>query len=166
MGEYDDYPHIVIERERGGTGPFVWGALLGAAVALLLAPRTGAETQAEIRDRARRLREAAEGRVNDARDTVTGAVERTRSEVTGRIHSVRGVIETRADQARQAVEVGRRAARDARAELERRVSDAKAAYRAGTEGPISSGGMAAPVVEAEVVIVETTIEGPRNDGLA
>ncbi|MBV9773723.1 MAG: YtxH domain-containing protein [Gemmatimonadetes bacterium] len=163
MGEYDDYPHIVIERERGGLGLFVWGALLGAAAALLLTPRTGAETQAELRDRARRLRDAAEGRVNDARDTVTGAVERTRSEVTGRINTVRGAIETRADQARQAVEVGRRAALDARAELERRVSDAKAAYRAGTDGLQPAA--APPVVEAEVIIVETSVEGSGSDGL-
>lgn len=163
MGDHDDYPYIVIERERGGLGPFLWGALLGAGAALLLAPRTGAETQAEIRDRARRLREAAEGRVNDARDTVTGAVERTRSEVTGRLGTVREAFETRAEQARQAVEVGRRAARDARTELERRVSDAKAAYRAGTDGLQPA---AAPVVEAEVLIVETTVEPAGDDGLA
>ncbi|HEX2091523.1 MAG TPA: YtxH domain-containing protein, partial [Longimicrobiaceae bacterium] len=114
MADYDDLPHIIIERDRGGLGPFVWGALLGAAAALLLAPRTGAETQREIRERARRLREVAEGRVTDARDTVAGAVERARSQVTDQISTLRETIETRADQARYAVETGRRAAREAR----------------------------------------------------
>ncbi|HEV2149381.1 MAG TPA: YtxH domain-containing protein, partial [Longimicrobiaceae bacterium] len=94
MRDYDDYPRIVIERESGGLGAFVWGALLGAGAALLLAPRTGAETQRELRERARRLRETAEGRVTEARDTVTGAVDRARGEVTDRISAVRDAIET------------------------------------------------------------------------
>ena len=57
-------------------GPFVWGALLGAGVALLLAPRSGQETQEEIRRTATRLRTGVEDRVTYARDSVTGAVTR------------------------------------------------------------------------------------------
>ncbi|HEX8274239.1 MAG TPA: YtxH domain-containing protein [Longimicrobiaceae bacterium] len=162
MRDYDDYPHIVIERERGGFGPFVWGALLGAGAALLLAPRTGADTQRELRERARALREAAEGRVNEARDTVTGAVDRARGEVTGRISTVRDVIETRADQARSAVEAGRRAARDARVDLERRVAEAKSAYRGGVDAFRDPG---APVLEAEVIVTEVIVEDAGDDGL-
>ncbi|HEX7240608.1 MAG TPA: YtxH domain-containing protein [Longimicrobiaceae bacterium] len=163
MSDYDDLPHIVIERERGGMGTFLWGALLGAGVALLLAPRTGAETQREIRDRAQRLRDLAEGRVNDARDTVTGTVDRARERLNDGITTVRGAIETRADQARQAVEVGRRAARDARGELERRVTDAKAAYRGGVEGVRDAGGGGA--LQAEVIITEVTVEEVGDEGL-
>ena len=162
MRDYDDYPHIVIERERGGFGPFVWGALLGAGAALLLAPRTGADTQRELRERARALREAAVGRVNEARDTVTGAVDRARGEVTGRISTVRDVIETRADQARSAVEAGRRAARDARVDLERRVAEAKSAYRGGVDAFRDPG---APVLEAEVIVTEVIVEDAGDDGL-
>jgi gas vesicle protein len=162
MRDYDDYPHIVIERERGGFGPFVWGALLGAGAALLLAPRTGADTQRELRERARALREAAEGRVNDARDSVTGAVDRARGEVSGRISTVRDVIETRADQARSAVEAGRRAARDARVDLERRVAEAKSAYRGGVDAFRDPG---APVLEAEVIVTEVIVEDVGDDGL-
>jgi gas vesicle protein len=162
MRDYDDYPHIVIERERGGFGPFVWGALLGAGAALLLAPRTGADTQRELRERARALREAAEGRVNEARDTVTGAVDRARGEVTGRISTVRDVIETRADQARSAVEAGRRAARDARVDLERRVAEAKSAYRGGVDAFRDPG---APTLEAEVIVTEVIVEDAGDDGL-
>lgn len=162
MRDYDDYPHIVIERERGGFGPFVWGALLGAGAALLLAPRTGADTQRELRERARALREAAEGRVSDARDTVTGAVDRARGEVSGRISNVRDVIETRADQARSAVEAGRRAARDARVDLERRVAEAKSAYRGGVDAFRDPG---APVLQAEVIVTEVIVEDAGDDGL-
>lgn len=124
MRDYDDAPYIVIERRSGGFTPFLWGALLGAGAALLLAPRSGEETQEEIRRNAMRLRSAAEGRVTTARE----AVHRTRDRVQDRVDTVRGAIETRADQARQALDAGRRAARDARSELERRVAEAKQSY--------------------------------------
>lgn len=162
MRDYDDYPHIVIERERGGFGTFLWGALLGAGAALLLAPRTGTETQRQLRERARALRDAAEGRVNEARDTVSGAVDRARGEVNDRIYTVRQAVETRADQARSAVEAGRRAAREARSDLERRVADAKSAYRGGVDAFREPG---ATLVEAEVVVTEVVVEDPGDDGL-
>lgn len=162
MRDYDDYPHIVIERDRGGMGAFLWGALLGAGAALLLAPRTGAETQRELRERARALRDVAEGRVNEARDTVTEAVERARGEVNDRIGSLREAVETRADQARSAVDAGRRAARDARTDLERRLADAKSAYRGGVDAFQEP---AATVVAAEVVVTEVVVEDAVDDGL-
>lgn len=162
MRDYDDYPHIVFERERGGLGSFLWGALLGAGVALLLAPRTGAETQRELRERARRLRDTAEGRVSEARDTVNETLGRARAEVTGRVSSVRDAVETRVDQARQAAEAGRQAARDARTTLERRVADAKAAYQGGMDALREP---SEPVVEAEVVVTEVVIEEVGDDGL-
>lgn len=130
MRDYDDMPYIVIERHSGGMGPFVWGALIGAGVALLVAPRSGAETQDEIRRNVRRIRDTAEGRVTGARETVTGTVTRTRNRIFDRIDSVRGTFEEQADRARDAVDTGRRAARDARSELERRVAEAKAAAAA------------------------------------
>jgi gas vesicle protein len=147
MRDSDDLPYVVIERERGGVEPFLWGALLGAGVALLMAPRSGAETQREIRGRVRNLRDTAEGRVNDARDTLRGAVDRTRGEVLDRFHSVRG-----------AVDAGRRAARDARSELERRLSDAKSAYGGG-EGGAGAG------TAADVVVTEVSAEDAGEGGL-
>ena len=83
MADYDDdLPTFVIET-RGGGGTFLLGALVGAAVALLLAPRSGAEPQAEIAGAARRLRDDVEGRVTGARDRVAGRVDRTRERVSG-----------------------------------------------------------------------------------
>lgn len=138
MRDYEELPHIVIERERGGLEPFLLGALLGAGVALLLAPRSGADTQREIRESIRRLRDTAEGRVNEARDTVRGVVDRTRGEVTDRLGAVRDAVDT-----------GRRAARDARSELERRVAEAKSAFGSGAA---AGGGDDPDVVVTEVVV--------------
>ena len=150
MREYDDLPHIVIERERGGTVPFLWGALLGAGVALLMAPRSGVETQQEIRDGVQRLRDTAGG----ARDRVLDTVDRTRTRVTDRISTVRDTLGTRAGQARDAVDAGRRAARDARTELEHRLEQAKSVYRGGDAG--GDGG---------VTITEVRTESGEGDGL-
>src|SRR5690606_16733384 len=84
MADHDHVPYIVIERHSGGAAPFLWGLLLGAGAALLLAPRSGEETQAEIRERARRLRSSAEDRVDSVRGTVTDRVSRTREQVQDR----------------------------------------------------------------------------------
>ncbi len=165
MSDYDELPHIVIERERGGLEPFVWGALIGAAAALLMAPRAGAETQREIRERVRRFRESAEEHVGDARDSVRDVVVRTRDEVTGKLHAFRDVARTRAEQARGAVETGRRAARDARTELERRVEQAKASTR-GTGAGTENASEAMPEPQIEVIITEVTVEEVvEGDGL-
>lgn len=140
MRDYDDVPYIVIERRSGGAGPFLWGALLGAGAALLLAPRSGEQTQEEIRERMRRIRSAAEDRVTDARSTVTEAITRTRDEIQERIDHVRDTIDTRTTRARDAVDAGRRAARDARSELQRRVAEAKESYSPVTGGMNGSEG--------------------------
>jgi gas vesicle protein len=125
MRDHDDLPYIVIEKHSGGgMGTFLWGALLGAGVALLLAPRSGEETQEEIRERVERLREAAEDRVNEVRDTVTESVSRTRDRIQDQIDSVRDTVET-APTARARGGHRPRAARDARSELERRVAEAR-----------------------------------------
>jgi gas vesicle protein len=123
MRDRDDAPYIVVERERGGgVGAFVLGALLGAGVALLFAPRSGAETQQQIRERATKLRAAAEEKVREVQRRMEDRLERARAEVRERV-----------DQVRDAVEAGREAAREARIDLESRIERSKSAYRAGTE---------------------------------
>lgn len=144
MADYDDLPYIVIERGgSGSTSSFLWGALLGAGVAFLLAPRGGRATQAEIRRGAERLRTDAENRVDGAKRAVTGVWERA----VERVASVRDSLETRSDQAREAVDAGRHAAREAREQLERRVAQAKAEQERARSGP-----------DAEVVITEVIVE--------
>jgi len=154
MADYDDLPAFVIETRGGaaGAGTFLLGALVGAAVALLLAPRSGAETQAEIAGAARRLRDDVEGRVSGARERVGGRV-------TGTLESVRGGLETRAAQARAALDAGRGAARDAREELQRRVAEAKESYRAtlGRDGKGAGNGDGGEG-KAEIVVTEVAVE--------
>jgi gas vesicle protein len=122
MRNQDDGPYIVVEREGGGIGTFILGALVGAAVALLFAPQSGEETQREIRERAGRLRSAAEEKVRDAQ-----------RQIENRLDNARQGLNDGVDAVREAVESGRQAATDARTELERRLERSKAAYRAGIE---------------------------------
>lgn len=122
MRNHDDVPVIVIERESGGFGTFILGAMIGAAAALLLAPQSGEETQREIRERARRLKDAAEERVRDAQRQLETRIDEARQGIGHRVDSVR-----------EAVESGRQAAMDARSELEQRLERSKAAYRAGID---------------------------------
>ena len=123
MREREEAPTIVIAREPGhGVGSFVIGALLGAGIALLLAPRTGKETQEEIRTRALQLKDAAEERVRDAS-----------RQLEARLDEAREGLHARADRVREAVDSGRKAATDARHELEEKLERSKAAYRAGIE---------------------------------
>ena len=55
-------PTVVVERRSGGgIGLFILGVAVGAGIALLLAPQSGAETRQDLRRGARRLRRKARG---------------------------------------------------------------------------------------------------------
>lgn len=107
----EELPYIIIEREAegGGVMPFLWGALIGAGVALLFAPRSGRETRAEITGGVRKLQ-----------DSVTQAVDGVREQVTNRVSAARGAFDT-----------GRSAARESRADMERRIREARASFESG-----------------------------------
>jgi gas vesicle protein len=123
MRNHDDGPHIVIERDNGGgVGAFILGALVGAGIALLLAPKAGVETQEDLKRQARKLRSAAEDRVREAQ-----------RQIEERLGEVREGVQTRIDSVKDAVSAGRSAATDARTDLERRLQRSKAAYRAGVQ---------------------------------
>lgn len=157
MAEYDDLPALVIEtRGSAGAGTFLLGALVGAAVALLLAPRSGAETQAEIAGAARRLVDDVEGRVTGARERVSGRVN-------ARLESVRGGVESRVAQARAALDAGRDAARDARDDLRRRVDAAKEGYRAGLGSASANGDGEGAVTGGDIVVTEVVTEEDRGE---
>lgn len=123
MRNQDEGPYIVIERDGGsGVGAFVLGALVGAGIALLFAPKSGAETQEDIKRQARKLRTAAEDRVREAQ-----------RQIEERLGDVRDGVQTRLDGVKDAVSAGRSAATDARSDLEKRLQRSKAAYRAGVQ---------------------------------
>ncbi|HSG08677.1 MAG TPA: YtxH domain-containing protein [Longimicrobiales bacterium] len=123
MRDQDEVPYIVIDRGGGsGLGSFVLGALIGAGVALLLAPKTGEETQEDLKEGARKLKAAAEVRVREAQQ-----------QLEERLEAAREGVQSRVEEVKEAVEAGRKAAVDARGELEERLHRSKAAYRAGVD---------------------------------
>ena len=123
MPQGEDAPLVVIERDGGSnTGAFLLGAVVGAGLALLLAPRSGKETQEQLKARAREFRDVAQERVRVAQEGLEERLGRAGEQVREQIESVRG-----------AVDAGRRAAVDARAELQDRIETSKAAYRAASD---------------------------------
>lgn len=98
-------PAIVVERRSGGGfGLFLVGVAVGAGLALLYAPRSGAETRAELRRGARRLKRRARILAEDAQERAEDLVRHGRSA------------------AREVVRDARDAAREARETLERRLA--------------------------------------------
>ena len=128
----ENEPYVVIERESSaGIMPFLIGAALGAGVALLLAPRSGADTRRNIKRRANRVRRAAEDAVSDVTNSVTDKFSDARRRVEEQIDSAREAIDLKRRQVHRAMDAGRAAAREAREELEHRIAETKAAYNAG-----------------------------------
>lgn len=103
MSDHEDLDYIIIERKRGGFGAFVWGAAIGAGLALLFAPRSGRQVRADLRNSVLRIRDEAEGAVRGVQRSVNDTVGGVREDVRGRL-----------DAARDAFEAGRRAARESR----------------------------------------------------
>jgi len=144
--EHDEEPYIVIEKHGGGVGEFLVGALVGAAVALLFAPKSGVETRGDIKRGARKaqdkVRDVAEGVTDQVVDTFEGA----RARVEEQLETARSAIVAKRDQVTRAMEAGRDAAQQARTDLERRLAETKAAYNAGANvarsgrAPVTSNG--------------------------
>ncbi|MFQ5678416.1 MAG: YtxH domain-containing protein [Gemmatimonadota bacterium] len=133
MSENKEVPYIIVEKDGSHIGAFLWGALVGAAAALLLAPKSGAETQEELKEGARRLRSQAEGKLADLRQNVEEGYDKLRTDVTERMEQAREDVAERKRHAEEALRAGKEAARRAREDLEKRVTETKAAYRAQVE---------------------------------
>lgn len=136
MGRYDigdEEPYVIIEKQEGSIGSLLLGIAIGAGAALLFAPRSGEETRAELRRRARDVSDAARDAAQDVMDTAVGAVEEARRAVDDRVGAVRDAVDLKRRQVTRAVDAGRVAAHQAREDLERRLAATKAAYNAGVD---------------------------------
>ena len=133
MSHYDwddeEGPYVVIERNEPGVGSFVAGLAIGAALALLFAPKTGDETRRDLARRARRVGDQAQDFVSEVTDSVTERLNDARASVSERIDSAREAVELKRRQVTNAVGAGRAAAQQARVELEQRIAETKAAYK-------------------------------------
>src|SRR5271156_5159476 len=110
-----DEPVVIIQEKTSDVGSFLLGIAIGAGVALLLAPRPGAEVRADIQRRVKKAK-------GDVADTFADA----REKVEERLERARALVEKRRRQVADAVEAGRTAARDAHTELNHRLGDARA----------------------------------------
>jgi gas vesicle protein len=132
----DDEPYVVVERhESAGIAPFLVGVAVGAGVALLFAPRSGAATRRDIARRANRVKEAAEQAANDVTESVVNTYEDAKRRVEEQIDSARQAVDLKRRQVNRAFDAGRSAARQAREELEQRIAETKVAYN--STGPTS-----------------------------
>ena len=126
MSERDQQPYVILEKRGSGLVAFLWGSLVGASVALLLAPKTGEETQKDLREGARRLRDDMGEKFEDLRGSFEEGFERVREETVEHVDAAR----ERQQMAGEAIKAGKDAARRARSDLERRVAESKATYKA------------------------------------
>jgi gas vesicle protein len=151
MADYEE-GYVIIERRTGNFGTFVWGLLLGAAAALLFAPKSGRETRRELTDSVTRLRDQAEEKVHEVQRNVTDVVE-----------DVRRQFEEGIDTARRAVDSGKEAARASRAEMERHLRDSSEAFRSGFETARAAGRTPADDLGADLGSEGETPPPPGHD---
>jgi gas vesicle protein len=126
----DDDEVVVIEKHGSGVTPFLWGIALGAGLALLFAPMSGAELRAEIQSRGRRLKDLAEDKAEEIEEMVSDRYARAREKVEDGIEGAKRKAREGKQFAHDVADAGRSAALTAREELERRLAEAREARRA------------------------------------
>ena len=118
----EDERYIVIEQRSSDLGALFLGLALGAAAALLLAPRSGVETRAALRRGlgAARARTRAVG--EQAARRVTEGFDEMRDALDEGLESARAEVSKRSQQFGEALVAARSAARRARSELRAEVA--------------------------------------------
>ena len=118
MADSDDFGSFV-------TG-FMVGGLIGAAVALLLAPQSGEETREMIRDKGVELRDQVETTASDARVRAEEIAQDARSRATDMQARGQVVLEQQKSRIEEAMQAGREAAQGKQAEIDTDGSEAEA----------------------------------------
>ena len=137
MGRKRKAPDIIIIEQQSGSGLgwLVFGAAVGAGVALLLAPASGEDTRKELRRRARELQLSAADAIDGIRekfDALTSADDEPDKEAEDPDEDAEDGDEEGnpdEDEAAEASDGGDETLSDARAELERRLAAARARRR-------------------------------------
>lgn len=90
-----------MHSERCSGGSFVAGilvgGLVGAGIALLFAPRSGAETRQRIREMGEDLKDTASDYVHKAGDSIHGAYDRSREYVSEHKSAITTAVEAGVD---------------------------------------------------------------------
>jgi gas vesicle protein len=123
--DWDDDDQIIIvdENESSGLSAFLLGAALGAGLALILAPQSGAETRQSIKRQAKKAGEATKR----AGVKMSDAFAQAKADLESRIENARTSLDIKKVQVSRAVDAGREAARAAREDLERRMAEQRTA---------------------------------------
>lgn len=127
--DFEGEPFVVIEREEPGIGTLLLGAAIGAGIALMLAPRSGADTRRMLSHRARRTGDRMRDAAAEVADNVTSQANDVRGRLAERVGAARAAVRRGQDHVLDAVDAGRYAAGEARSDLERRIAENKAARR-------------------------------------
>jgi len=96
-----------------GTGAFWAGALIGAGVALLLAPQSGAETRGMLRDYAGRAKDELKQRGKEAKSTLDSALERGKEAFDSAKERGKEALDSAKDRGKDFYGSGKEAIRDA-----------------------------------------------------
>jgi hypothetical protein len=113
---------VLVERNDSSARWLFWGALLGAGLALLYAPRSGEETRRSLQRRLRRLRAATEERMDELMERFAPGDRRA--------PAVEDEFDDIDDDTVEATVAPPRAAElSPREEIERRLADARARRR-------------------------------------
>lgn len=112
-----------MEQDRNGSGlsfvsGLIIGGLIGAIVAIVLAPQSGEETRDLIRGKAHELKGKAMDLASDLRDRASDLADDLRSSADELARRGRETIDTVRTQFNDAVESGKKAARAKREEFE------------------------------------------------
>jgi gas vesicle protein len=129
MARHHEDDEVVVERRGSPVVPFLWGLAVGAVAALLLAPMSGEELRASLRERGRKLSDLANRKVDELEDYVADGYEKARARVEAGLDSARQRVQEGRQAAQDVVEAGRGAALTAREELEKRLAEAREARR-------------------------------------
>lgn len=115
---------VYVERGDASAKWFLWGAMVGAAVAVLYAPATGEQTRRSVQRRLRKLRAMAEEKVDELVDEIgarrTSAAEWIDDQVEEFLEDDEAELEVAVTSPRAEVEE-----RLAKARSRRRVADAE-----------------------------------------